>query len=147
MDKSKSKSVYISVNTSEVKDANNEIVNTSKVKYARNKTKDEEPWVTDNSIINAPSCFKLFKCSKNVLNKIDASCEQACMENSKDKYYMELCNTITDYYDCNNTPLSNMNIHEAILQVMREEEEATITDANNITAYTFGLAFSPHREN
>ena len=35
---------HISVNTSEVKDANNE-------------TKDEEPLVTDNSVINVPIYF------------------------------------------------------------------------------------------
>ena len=29
-----------------------------------NKTKDEEPLVTDNSVINVLSYFKLFECSK-----------------------------------------------------------------------------------
>ena len=48
LDESESKRVYISVNTSEVKHAMNEI-------------KDEEPSVTDNSFINAPSYFKLFE--------------------------------------------------------------------------------------
>ena len=32
------------------------------------------------------------------------------METSKDKYYMEICNTLTDYNDRNNIPLSNVNI-------------------------------------
>ena len=44
-DKSESKSVHISVNTSEVKGANNE-------------TNDEETLVTDNSVINVPSYLK-----------------------------------------------------------------------------------------
>ena len=47
-------------------------------------------------------------------------------------------------------PLSNMNIEGSILQVMKEEEEdeeEVITDANNVTAYTFSLAFIPQREN
>ena len=38
------KNVHISVNTREIKDAKNE-------------TKDEEPSVTDNSVINAPRYF------------------------------------------------------------------------------------------
>ena len=36
-------------------------VNTSEVKYAMNKTKDEEPLVTNNSVINVSIYFKLFK--------------------------------------------------------------------------------------
>ena len=41
------KNVHISINTGEVKDAMNE-------------TKDEEPSVKNNSVINAPIYFKLF---------------------------------------------------------------------------------------
>ena len=62
LDKSKSKSVHISVNMSEIK-------------YATNKTKDWEPLVTDNSVINAPGYFKLFEYGKKFLNKLDATCE------------------------------------------------------------------------
>ena len=36
-------------------------VNTSEVKYAMNKTKDGEPLVTNNSVINVSIYFKLFK--------------------------------------------------------------------------------------
>ena len=39
-DESKPKSVHTSANMSEVKDANNDSVNMSKVKYAKNKIKD-----------------------------------------------------------------------------------------------------------
>ena len=46
------KSVHISVNASEVKDATNE-------------TKDEEPLVTETSDINAPIYLKQFECGKN----------------------------------------------------------------------------------
>ena len=34
---------------------------------------------------------------------------------------MEICNTLTDYNDLNNNPLSNANIWEAIRKVMEEE--------------------------
>ena len=60
MEKSESKSVHISVNA-------------SRVKFAKNKTKDEEPSVKDNSVINSPSYFKLFDCGKNVLSNLDAT--------------------------------------------------------------------------
>ena len=62
MDESEPKSVHISVNNSEVKDAMNE-------------TKDEEPWVTDNSVINEWNYFKLYKCGKEFLKNIDATYE------------------------------------------------------------------------
>ena len=51
-----------------------------------NGTKYEEIVFTDNSIIIAPSYFKLFECGKNFLNKIDAMCEIECMENMKERY-------------------------------------------------------------
>ena len=101
LEKSKWKSVHISVNTSEVKEA-------------INKTKDEEPSGTDNPVINVPSYFKLYKCGKNFLNNLDAMYKRlwmanlqgkwdteklrygwACMLDKKEKYYTELINTIT----------------------------------------------------
>ena len=67
-----------------------------------------------------------------------------CMTNSKDKYYTEMCNTLTNYNDCNNTPLSNANILEALCKVMEEE---SIMDANNVTTNTFSHASNAQREN
>ena len=69
-DDSESKRVHISVNTSDVK-------------YSMNETKDEEPLVTDNSIINVPSYLKIFECRKNLLNNIDATNELSFMETSQ----------------------------------------------------------------
>ena len=46
----------------------------------------------NNSVINAPIYFKLLDCGKIFLNKIDAMCERACMENQKEKYDTELIN-------------------------------------------------------
>ena len=50
------------------------------------ETKDEEPSVTDNSVINISSYFELFECSKNFLNNLDATYERACMANPKKKW-------------------------------------------------------------
>ena len=44
-----------------------------------NETKDKEPSFTYNQSINAPRYFKPFECSKNFLNNIYATYEQACM--------------------------------------------------------------------
>ena len=40
-----------------------------------NETKDEEAPVTDNSVINAPKYFKLFKCGKCFLKNLEATYE------------------------------------------------------------------------
>ena len=45
------------------------------VKDANNEKNYEQPFVTDNSVINAPIYFKLFECGKNFLKNIDATCE------------------------------------------------------------------------
>ena len=55
----------------------------------------------------------------NFPEKIDAMCEQVCMESLKDKYYIELFNTIANYNYFNNTQLFIVNIWEAILLFMR----------------------------
>ena len=44
-------------------------------------------------------------------------------------------------------PLSNAKIQEAIVKVMIEDEEGSITDANNVTADAFSHASSSQREN
>ena len=64
LDERESKSVHISIQTSEVR-------------YAINETKFEEPSIPDNPVINTPRYFKLFGCGKNFLNKLDATYEQA----------------------------------------------------------------------
>ena len=57
------------------------------VKYANNQAYNEEPTVMDDPVFKEPSCFNIFECGNNFLNKLDAMCEQLCMENPRDKYY------------------------------------------------------------
>ena len=66
------------------------------------------------------------------------------MANSKNNYYTEIFNTLTDYNERNNTPLINSNIIKAIRKFMEEE---SLTDANNVTADTFSHDSSAQREN
>ena len=76
--------------------------------------------VIDITVINKPRYFKLFECGKNLLNRLDATCNQACIATSRDRYYTEIFRTQTDYNDRNNTPLSNLNLREAIRKLMEE---------------------------
>ena len=77
--------------------------------------------VTDNPVINEPRYFNLLECGRNILNRIDATCKQACMATSRDRFYKEDFNTLTDYNDRNNKPSSNDNIPEDMQKFMEEE--------------------------
>ena len=74
--------------------------------------------VTDNPAVKEQRYFNIFKCGKNILNRIDATCERLCMANYRDKHYTELLRTITDFNNRNDAPLSNGNIKEAINKVI-----------------------------
>ena len=68
------------------------------------ETEHEENLVTDNPVINEPSYLNLFECGKNILNRLDTSCERAFMATPRYRYYTEMFKTLTDYNDRNNTP-------------------------------------------
>ena len=88
--------------------------------------------------------FILFECGKNILNKLDAACDRVFIAISKDKYYTEFCEALTDYNNHKNMPLSNANIWEAIHKVIEEE---SVDDANNDTPDKFSHASNTKREN
>ena len=74
------------------------------------------------------------------MNRFDVKYEQACMATTKQKYYTKILETLVDYNDRNNAPLSNENLRKAVSKVMEETEEeerhAKCND-NNVTMYTF----------
>ena len=49
----------------------------NKEKDAKNEEDNEEPTVTDNPVVKEPGYFNIFACGNNLLNKIDATYEQA----------------------------------------------------------------------
>ena len=52
-------------------------------KYEIDETKDEETLSKYNPVIKVPIYLNLFKCGKNYLMNLDATCEWACMATSK----------------------------------------------------------------
>ena len=100
-------------------------------KFAIDKTYHKEPLVTDNPVIKEPSYFNLFESGGNLLNRIDVTCERACMATSRERYHTESYNNLTDDNDHTNTPLSIEKIREKVRKVMDEE---SILGANNVTA-------------
>ena len=68
------------------------------------------------------------------------------MLEKKENYYAELSNTRNTFNKNNNTPLSNVNIREAILKAMIEDKEEPIPDANSVTNDALSNASSSQRE-
>ena len=54
-----------------------------------------------------PRYFNIFKCVRNVLNRLEVKYEQACMVSPKEKYYTKLVETLYNHNDCHNVPLCN----------------------------------------
>ena len=79
------------------------------------------------------------------------------MANSGDKYYTKIYDTLIDYNDRNDAPLSNENIQEAIHKFIEEDEldahnitsdaHNITSDAQNVTADTFSQTSNTKREN
>ena len=88
---SKTKPESVIVNESYKKESESESVhksiNKNEEKYVIDETEHEEPLRIDNQVMNGPSYFSLFKCGKNLLNRLDARCKQACMATSRERYY------------------------------------------------------------
>ena len=144
--KSKSESIIVDESSTEENKSENvkKSINIHREKYAIDKTHDEEPSVTDNTVINELRFLKLFYGGKNLLNRLDTTCEQACMTNSRDRHCTENFETLTDYNYCNNTPLSYSKIRDAICNVLEEE---SISDVNNVTEETFNNTSNTQNEN
>ena len=66
--------------------------------------------------------------------------ERACMDTTRDKYYTKMLETLVDYNNRNNAPLSNDKLWQAIstvMEKMEEEERNFILDSNNLNMDTF----------
>ena len=69
---------------------------------------------------------------------------QVYMATSRDRYYTEIFKTLTDYNDCNNTPLLNTDIRETIRKSI---EQKSIANNNNVTTDSFNHKPNTQRDN
>ena len=70
------------------------------------------------------SYLNIFECGTNILNKLDVKYERKCtatMFTPRERYYTKMLETLFDYNDHNNTPLSNDNIRQEISTIAAEE--------------------------
>ena len=82
----------------------------------------------------------MFECGRNILNILDRTYERACMATTKDKYFEKMLDTLVNYNDCHNVPLSNDKLQLEVSKVMsktEEEEHNAKHNANNVTMNTF----------
>ena len=73
------------------------------------------------------------------MNRLDMTYERACMATTKEKYYTKMLETLVDYNDRNNAPLSNEKLRHAVSKVMaetEEEERDAERNTNNATVDT-----------
>ena len=75
-------------------------------KDEKNEIEYEEYSVTDEVL----SYLKICECGRIFLNRHDVTYERAYMATTKDKYYTKMLETIIDYNDRNNAPLTNKNL-------------------------------------
>ena len=86
-----------------------------------------------------PSYFNVSECGRKLLNRIDVSYELVCMATPRDEYYTNMLETLVNYNDLNNGPLSNREIQQSVRRVMtemEEEERDTKCNANHVTMDT-----------
>ena len=70
-----------------------------------------------------PSYFNIYKCGRNIFNRLDVAYERAYMATTKNKYYTKMLETLVNYNDRNNAPLSDEKIWHAVSIVMAETEK------------------------
>ena len=83
-------------------------------KGAMNKTEYEVSSVT----YEVTFYFNVLNCGANILNRLEVTYERACMATIKEKYYTKILETIVDYNDRNNAPLSNEKLRHTVSKVM-----------------------------
>ena len=69
-----------------------------------------------------PSCFDVFECGRNILDRLDVTYERACMATPEDKYYTKLLKTLVGDNSRNGAQLSNEKLRQAFSKVMEEIE-------------------------
>ena len=113
-DKNELKSIIIDKNPTEESKSKCVHRSENRDENAKNEADHEEPSVTYNLVVKEPIYFNIFERGNNILNKLDMSCKRACMATSRYKYYTKMYETLIEYNNCNDVPLSNVNIQDVI---------------------------------
>ena len=110
--------------------------NINKQKDANNEAKYEEYSVTDE----VPIYFNIFKCGRNILNRLDVKYDRVCMATQEDEYLADLLETTVEHNDFHKTPFSEEKIRKVVNTIVAETEEEgrdSKSNANNVTTENF----------
>ena len=66
------------------------------------------------------SYFNIYKCGRNLLDRLDVTYQRAFMATPKDKYYNALLDTLVKDNNLRGEPLSNGKIQQAVGKVIEE---------------------------
>ena len=114
------KSKGIIVNESSTEESESEC-NYKKINNERdtnNEVDYEKPSVKYDPVVRETRYLKISECGKDLLNRLGATYERACMATPRYKYYTKMYQTLIDYNDRNNAPLSNEKIQKSISKVI-----------------------------
>ena len=82
------------------------------------------------------SYFNIYKCVRNLLDRLDVTYQQVSMATPKDKYYNALLDTLVKDNNIRGEPLFNQNIQKAVSDVIEETEAEFERNYNEITCDT-----------
>ena len=82
------------------------------------------------------SNFNILKCGRNILNKLDVTCQRAFMATPEEKYYNALLDTLVKENNIRGEPLYNDNIRQAVAKLIEEMESEFERNYNEITCNT-----------
>ena len=87
-----------------------------KSEFAIKKQKDAKNEVTyyEPEYFNA---FNIFKCGRNILDRLDVSYERACITTPKEEYFTEMLDHLIEHNCCHGTQMSNKNLREVVIIV------------------------------
>ena len=75
--------------------------------------------------------FNIFKCGRNLLDRLDVTYQRSFMATPQDKYYMRFLDDLVEMDNCNGETFSNEKLRQAVIDVISEtgvEHERNIND-------------------
>ena len=82
------------------------------------------------------NAFNVFECGRKLLDRLDVSYERTCMATPKEEYYMDMLDNLNEHNRRHVQRLSSKNLQEAVIRVIKEEEEDAKSYVNNVTMDT-----------
>ena len=77
--------------------------------------------------------FNIFKCGRNLLDRLDVTYQQAFMANPQDLYYTEMLDNLIKVNNHQGEPSSNERLRQEVIDVSEETDAEHERNINDIT--------------